>query len=210
MTDITHIHQLAELALASYANLLLDDLGDPNNIQRLTNTGIGNAGMTVTQALRLAQRVPIVVARIDDDTSGFSATAFRDSSGNLTLAIRGSETGQLADLAADADILTAGAAYSQIVAMVNWWKRVSTPAGQYVDQYRLATYAPNAVPQGAVVIRSDEMGVFVLEATGQTQATGEVSVADADGRIDVTGHSLGGHLAMAFSTLVPRTGSVQR
>ena len=70
------------------------------------------------------------------------------------------------------------------------------------------------VPAGAVVLRP---GVnpdtsYVLDAALEVVATGELAAAlaaDPDLRVDVTGHSLGGHLAMAFSSLFgSRTGQV--
>jgi Ca2+-binding RTX toxin-like protein len=122
----------------------------------------------------------------------------------MSVAIRGTELVDTGDLNADADIVGNGAAYSQIVAMVNWWARVSAGKGQLVDQYRLATYSASSVPPGAVVLREADFEVVVLEAAPPVASTGEVAEAlakDPDLKIDVTGHSLGGHLAMAFSTL---------
>jgi pimeloyl-ACP methyl ester carboxylesterase len=106
----------------------------------------------------------------------------------------------------------AGAGYNQIVAMANWWAKASAPSGQMVQQFRLISYAPDVVPAGAVVLRSDGVQSLVLEAAPTVEATGELAaalVSDADGRVDVTGHSLGGHLAMAFSSLfASHTGQV--
>src|SRR5258708_22104573 len=96
--------------------------------------------------------------------------------------------------------------------MTNWWLRASTPERQMVKQYRLAKYAPDAVSAEAVVIRSNALSEFVLEMAPRAVATGEVAraLSTAPGqRVDVAGHSLGGHLAMAFSTIFPgNTGQV--
>ena len=56
--------------------------------------------------------------------------------GNLTVAFRGTEIPE--DLPTGADMLLAGAAYDQIVAMVNWWVKATTPRGQMAQQFRLA------------------------------------------------------------------------
>src|SRR5690606_37891530 len=80
-----------------------------------------------------------------------------------------------------------GAAFHQIVALANWWLRVGSPVGTPVPQYRLVPFTE-----------------FQVEQWTTATATGEIAAeltSDPDGKIDVTGHSLGGHLAMAFNTL---------
>lgn len=86
--------------------------------------------MTLTRAGRIAVRYPTIVTRTSDDSNGFSATLFKDASGNLTLAIRGTESDNPKYFEADAYILGAGAAYTQIVAMVKWWKKISSLESQ--------------------------------------------------------------------------------
>lgn len=147
----------------------------------------------------------------DDATNGatsFSATVFKDTAGdapgNLILAIRGTleRSGTPNDLTTDADIFTAGAGYDQIVAMANWWRRASSAPGQLVQQYQLVEVSAGAAPADAVVLRSTPEKDYVLRTATSMEATGElwdVLARDPDLKIDVTGHSLGGHLAMVAS-----------
>lgn len=170
--------------------------------------------MSLTEAIEFARRYPTVVTNFDDPATGLQLTVFKDTAGdlpgNLTIAFRGTTIPE--DLAAGVEIVGAGAAYSQIVAMANWWARDSAPQGQIVQQFQLVNYALDVVPAGVVVLRSDSMQSLVLEAGLPVAATGTLTAAltsDADGRVDLTGHSLGGHLAMAFSGLfASRTGQV--
>ena len=206
----------AELSLASYSTLVHGETGQQTLALQSTGTG-----MSPTQATAFAARFPEVVTQYADSAAGglgtgFNATVFRDVAGNLTLAIRGTDslgvTGDASDLSTGFDIVGSGAGYDQIVAMVNWWNRTSAPAGQMVNQFRLAEVPLNQIPSGAVVLRSGADSAYVLNVAPQGAATGELAAAlaaDPDLRVDLTGHSLGGHLAMAFSSLfASRTGQV--
>jgi hypothetical protein len=79
-----------------------------------------------------------------------------------------------------------------------------------VEQYRLVELPYAQIPDGAVVLRSgaNPDTYLVLDVAAPkpafTELEGNFSAAlalDADGRVEVTGHSLGGHLGMAFSTI---------
>ena len=201
--------QNAELSLASYATLDLGPTETAKNIGELIRSG-----MSLTQATQFAKLYPTVVTTSGDPTTGFQVTVFKDTAGNLTVAFRGTEIPE--DLPTGADMIGLGAAYDQIVAMANWWERASAQPGQMVQQFRLARYAPEAVPADAVVLRPNGIQVLVLEAAAPAEAfsvqegnLSEALLADSDHRVDVTGHSLGGHLSMAFSSLfAARTGQV--
>ena len=207
MTIQDSLFQNAELSVASYATLALGPTGTDANIAALIQ-----AGMSATQAAEFAARYPTVVAYYDDrPNTDFQVAVFSDAAGNLTVAPRGTEVPQ--DLPTDADIALAGAAYDQIVAMVNWWLRASATTDQAVQQFRLATFPADSVPADAVVIRTNaDSTVFALANGPVVNGTGELASAlalDPDFRVDVTGHSLGGHLAMAFSSVfASKTGAV--
>jgi hypothetical protein len=195
MNAATNYYANSELAMAAYANLI----PGVNPIPALTYK---DCGMSPAQAARFADTYT-VVAQYDDSVTGFgatsfSATVFKDASGNLTLAIRGTAelTGSPNDLTTDADIAISGAGYDQIVAMVNWWLRASTPAGNTVLQYEI-TSQPIDLHDGF------QFGNSWIRILPPVAATGELVNAisgDADHKLDITGHSLGGHLAMAFGS----------
>jgi hypothetical protein len=204
------LYQNAELSLAAYATFVLNPTGESNTSSRENINALRATRMSGAQADEFVLRYPTIVTQYHDNTSDFDVAAFKDAAGNITVAFRGTTIPE--DLPTGAYIVGAGAAYDQIVAMANWWLRVSSPQGSSVAQYRLATYQPGAAPEGAVVLREDGISVWVLEDAPRQAASGALMVAlgaDSDGKVDVTGHSLGGHLSMTFSSLfASHTGQV--
>ena len=212
MKNAACLFDSSELALAAYANLGNGSTGAGVNLDALK--AVSDVGVSPTQVEEFASRYPTIVTQFNDSAdeggmgTGFSATVFKAQSGQLTLAIRGTDrlTGSGSDLSTDADIFLAGAGYDQIVAMVNWWSRATAPAGELVRQFRLVEVPLHAVSADAIVLRADDDSAYVLDVAAAAPATGEVG---AGVTVDVTGHSLGGHLAMAFSTIfAQQTGQV--
>jgi hypothetical protein len=133
------IFEQSELALAAYATL-------NNSALSGQKVSLINAGFSGAQADAFAPRYAVVSSYHDADTS-FDATVFKDASGNLTLAIRGTlDTGDF--FPTDGMLVSRGVAYNQAIAMWNWWQRVSNPWDTPVAQYRL-TQIP-AVPANAI------------------------------------------------------------
>ena len=182
MSNTTEIlFQQSALALAAYAkDLHFGITGQPYA------DALKEAGMTQTQAEHFAAEWS-VVDQYTDSGSGFSATVFEKDSQRY-LAIRGTEPSDVLDLIADIDLAVGGAAAKQIVALYNYVQRLTGVKGQ-------------AVPQ--------------LEWNGQNyalnNASGAVGLLDTSlsGALTVAGHSLGGHLAIAFGRLFPQlTGQI--
>jgi len=198
------LRDFSELALAGYGAFgvagvpLVDDLkilnGDP-------------AGFSDLQARRFTDRFDVAIRTFEDARSAggsgntsFDVTVFRGlaavgaDTGKLFISFRGvaQRISSPSDLSAVAQIGFYGAAVDQIVAMHNWWLRVSTPLG---------STSPNLVRQYAF---SPLLNLLTRAAdvcnTGELAALGPVG---SPIRVAVTGSSLGGHLAMAFATLFP-------
>jgi pimeloyl-ACP methyl ester carboxylesterase len=141
------------------------------------------------------------VAHRPDTPSDFSATVFerinpQPGQSRYVFAVRGTAGG--ADLVEDiANLVANGMAWRQAIDMYNWWQELTTPQGQ-TYQRAVATRTsdalgvlPNVVVEFGQAWRIDRI------ATTQTQTP----VLPAYSVVDVTGHSLGGHLATAFSRL---------
>ena len=194
MNMATELLDASDSSQAAYSQLYSGLTTDTFNRDALEERN-----MSATQAEQFAIRYPRVLAvKRDDspDSSGFSAAVFKKADGQLTLAIRGSNS--YGDWVSNiTQIIPAGAAYDQIVEMYNWWLQVSNPVGALVGQCTILRGLGSA-PPNSVELWS---GAYLVQAT-PVHATGELSTALAsDPLVDVTGHSLGGHLAMAFASL---------
>jgi len=136
-----------------------------------------------------------------NDPFGFSATLFQDKQGDFTLAIRGTEPTTLADITYSiVEIGTWGLAAHQIVSLYNYFQRLITPVGEPVRQLVLED----------LLLRPDD-GRPYIEVPGRYLALDYYDADNAIGiladspdvKLNVTGHSSGGHLAQALSRLFP-------
>jgi hypothetical protein len=200
-----NIFKQATFAQASYASF-----DTPTNILAALQRPDG--GFTLTQANRFANKYSLVTQFNDDAGGGgngtsFSVAVFKESGTNkLTVAMRG--TADSADyVPTDQEIFLNGAGYDQIVAMQNWWRREASTANQMVDQYEAKLFASGeTIPAGALLLTTPvvEGGTsWYLLKKATVAATGNLvdAIIASGGSVDVTGHSLGGHLAMAFQAL---------
>jgi hypothetical protein len=204
------VFDLARASQASYASLASGmSVIDVESALRAP-TG----GFTPTQAQRFAAQQSVVLQYNDDaagaggDGTSLSVTVFKGTDNKLTLALRGTlEAGDW--LPTDDSIITGGAGYDQIAALYSWWQRVSQPAGTMVAQYKVIGYPSElSAPAGALKLNRTSMafgGAFLfLVQQADTAATGSLRdaiAADFDHQLEVTGHSLGGHLAMSFGAM---------
>jgi Ca2+-binding RTX toxin-like protein len=172
----------------------------------------------------------------ENTNSGYSSTLFQSkgAGGEFVLAFRGTES--MADLAADlGDIVVDGLAIDQIVDMYNDWQRLKAPAGttyraahlQRLDvettAYRLAMITPGSASEAYLALLNARTDIVIDSPSGEVKRIEFADSASLFGASDkralglgsipvgakltVTGHSLGGHLAAAFSRLFPETGA---
>lgn len=227
MADTKMTFDMASLAEAAYAtftdingNLLITD--QSQFIDRLEDFDAdprnGKNGFSKTQAEEFATHYRVVSQR-PNTASGYSGTVFErlDDSGNPTgqyvFAQRGTEPDvQLLssapfgiDIAVDIGDLSAdGLAWTQIVDMYNYWRELTTPAGQTYQKASLVELPVTAVVAEGNYIRdistdSSPVRRWQIQLTDASSPTGVKVPAGA--ALEVTGHSLGGHLASSFTRL---------
>jgi hypothetical protein len=140
--------------------------------------------------------------------SGFAAMVAKDkTTGAYTIAFRGTEPLDGGDLAADTDILTNGVAMRQIVNMYNYVNGLREGAQ---NQYRLVETllppsdgTPYVTAWGVTIdeisgVPSPTKLCYSLELVGAVTGSGLIKAGDT---VNLTGHSLGGELALAASRL---------
>ena len=150
----------------------------------------------------------------DNDNYGFAATVYqRDHNGTTetVLAIRGTEPDQqsLHDLAvSDLFIGGLGFAFDQAVSMVNAIEKMKVAKGVEASVTQFKFGRGTDIPEGAKVVANavqvhpDFPEYYWVQAYTET-VTGSGLLAESDTNLTVTGHSLGGHFATAFSRLFP-------
>jgi hypothetical protein len=197
---IQHVSISAQLAQASYATLG-DGLSGSNLATELQQP---TSQFAATQAQTFASKYSVVLQYNDDASilvgngTSLSVTVLKDVATNaLTLAIRGTQQPEDWDTANNSIVL-GGAGYPQITALYNWWLRATMPAGSMVEQF--AVYATDQGDPTALALTGGGYLVHKADVAATGELVGALS-ADADGKVDVTGHSLGGHLAMAFGAM---------
>ncbi|MCU7850517.1 MAG: hypothetical protein KZQ89_21605 [Candidatus Thiodiazotropha sp. (ex Lucinoma kastoroae)] len=202
---INEFYQQATISEASYSDFRVARLSDGSYDADLVKSELIGDGFTEIQATdfirhwRVADHQP-------DTTSGFSATLFErlgdggSRTGEYTLAMRG--TMGLTDIGEDIFSLSVqGIAREQAVDMYRYYRRLTTQEGASVE------YSTSEI----LMLTALESGTFsplttaaaYLEVLARTSFDTGLGKLDSNTAVDITGHSLGGHLAMLFTVMFP-------
>lgn len=226
MTESKFLFRRTQLAEAAYA-----DFFDARTRSVLTNDNDVRDAVTAedfsaTQATDFTANWQVLHHQ-PDTSSGFSATLFQDKTApgkEVVLAIRG--TRGLTDLSTDVgDIVLDGLAFGQIVDLYNYWQSLTAAPGAVYQAAKLVELPAETIAlrtlglayetllrgRSDVLIDKPSNTVWTVAFDSSDRvfsderalASGAASGAT---RIEVTGHSLGGHLAAAFTRLFPTQG----
>ena len=225
-TNIQTLYDLAETSLASYAYLTQNERNDIALAAGLQDKDIG-ANFTPDQATVFVAKYELLSTQANIDYNGFSATVFQDKqTGVKVFALRGTEftqtLGQIATDFAVADALgIGGTGYANLqgLEMCRYWKRLNTIGGQavsYNEAELVKHYALKLGPLAAAAVLALPP-VTLLASAGyiafanglksdvgiDSGVAGQAVIAPGE-KVNVTGHSLGGHLATAVDAFNQR------
>ena len=212
--DISTAYKNALLAQMAYAeNLNKSKLGS-SLVSALINSKAGAKNVTQAQAEYFASKY-VVVQQTENTETGFSATLFQEiSTGEYHLATRGSDPLSPNDPDwNDANLANFqyGIAYNQVTDLLNFYLKLTHASNEAVPQFafeEIILFQDDLPPsQPTIILDTLEMEPGITQTTyavfNEIEPVTGLGVIDKTQQLNLTGHSLGGHLASAFTLLFP-------
>jgi hypothetical protein len=195
MSTINETYINALLADAAYVNMhaLTGSNADPLLTDAALTARIA-ARMTQPQADFITTNFEVLNQELSP-IGGFDAVVWKGKpgtayAGKVYVSMRGTQG--LTDIADDAELAITGVPKDQIVSMVNWWLKITAPAGaNTARQIAIEPIYDSSTPPLQIGTRF----VAAANVAGSGTLVGQSSIAA------VNGHSLGGYLATAFTRL---------
>ena len=222
MLNTTLLKEYAQLTQATYAYFTSaqyrNGIGLQSKLQNESGDPGYGANFTEKEAELFTARYELLHQSDNSESSGFSAALFRDrTSGRLIVSFRGTEPFgmELMNdlLITDSRIGLDGYASPQAIQTFRYVKQILTPAGQAVQYTEQeldglkAIYLDQAdgpINYAARLLQWNFVKINILADTGIDAGQGPgVALLTPGNGIAFTGHSLGGHLAMLASRLLP-------
>ena len=206
--DIKELFEKALLAQAAYVDRLTPGLTG----EKLVDELITVKGITQAQAEYFSSKY-VVVQQINNSETGFSATLFQDiETGEYHLAIRGSASFSFIEpdwIDANVNNLFNGIAFNQVADLLNFYLRLTH--SEEVAQFEFEEVIlpeDSTAPEASIIIEyvyedldndgDVENSIKYLVFSDKDDPVPGLAAITDNQKINVTGHSLGGHLASVF------------